>query len=187
MPGPDTVENPMRSVPGLHPSWAGEAAASPSTEDFFMVSQTYVKGTARPTLYTVWLGGLSLFWRFFGRNLWVQWFTDTPLMASFLERCFQRGQMVWHLRLYNTLSFSKMEIIQLTYRLCGVYMTFAGMVTQLQIGQRSLQLGGTCCKNCRCLRGGKEVDTVNRCKWLQTFLWDSLATSLNGDFDSGLS
>eukprot|EP00931_Biecheleriopsis_adriatica_P050441 TRINITY_DN29205_c0_g1_i1.p1 TRINITY_DN29205_c0_g1~~TRINITY_DN29205_c0_g1_i1.p1 ORF type:complete len:1021 (-),score=208.80 TRINITY_DN29205_c0_g1_i1:207-3269(-) len=52
--------------------------------DFYMVSQTYVIGTAKPTLYTA---------------------------------------------LYNTLSLSRHEIIQLTYRLCGVYMTFAGMVS----------------------------------------------------------
>ena len=65
MPGGEVVENPMRF-------------------DFYMVSQTYVVGTARPTLYTV---------------------------------------------LYNTLSFSKLELIQLTHRLCGLYMTFAGKVS----------------------------------------------------------
>lgn len=52
--------------------------------DFYMVSQTYVVGTARPTLYSV---------------------------------------------LYNTLTLTKLEIIQLTHRLCGVYMTFPGMVS----------------------------------------------------------
>merc|ERR1711976_842058 len=52
--------------------------------DFYMVSQTYVIGTAKPTLYSV---------------------------------------------LYNTLSLSRVEIMQLTYRLCGVYMTFSGMVS----------------------------------------------------------
>lgn len=52
--------------------------------DFYMVSQTYVVGTARPTLYSV---------------------------------------------LYNTLTLTKLEMIQLTHRLCGVYMTFPGMVS----------------------------------------------------------
>merc|ERR1712039_288504 len=52
--------------------------------DFYMVSQTYVIGTAKPTLYSV---------------------------------------------LYNTLSLSRTEIMQLTYRLCAVYMTFSGMVS----------------------------------------------------------
>lgn len=37
------------------------------------------------------------------------------------------------LRLYNSLSFSKQEIIQLTHRLCGAYMTFAGMADWLQV------------------------------------------------------
>lgn len=52
--------------------------------DFYMVSQTYVIGTAKPTLYSV---------------------------------------------LYNTLSYSRYEVMQLTYRLCAVYMTFSGMVS----------------------------------------------------------
>jgi len=52
--------------------------------DFYMVSQTYVIGTAKPTLYSV---------------------------------------------LYNTLSLSRQEVMQLTYRLCAVYMTFSGMVS----------------------------------------------------------
>ncbi|CAK9109121.1 unnamed protein product [Durusdinium trenchii] len=64
-------------IPGLD-------ADNPVRSDFYMISQTYVRGTARPTLYTV---------------------------------------------LYNTLNFSKMETMQLTYRLCGVYMTFAGKVS----------------------------------------------------------
>ncbi|CAJ1450462.1 unnamed protein product [Effrenium voratum] len=59
-------------------------AQNPERYDFYMVSQSYVIGTARPTLYTV---------------------------------------------LYNTSSFSKLEIVELTYRLCAVYMTFAGMVS----------------------------------------------------------
>ncbi|CAK0905156.1 unnamed protein product, partial [Prorocentrum cordatum] len=49
-----------------------------------MVSQTYVIGTAKPTLYSV---------------------------------------------LYNTLTFSRLEVMQLTYRLCAVYMTFGGLVS----------------------------------------------------------
>ena len=32
-------------------------------------------------------------------------------------------------RLYSTLSLTKLEIIQLTHRLCGLYMTFPGMVS----------------------------------------------------------
>jgi len=52
--------------------------------DFYMVSQTYVTGTAKPTLYSV---------------------------------------------LYSTLSMSQQEVMQLTYRLCAVYMTFSGMVS----------------------------------------------------------
>lgn len=52
--------------------------------DFYMVSQTYVIGTAKPTLYSV---------------------------------------------LYNTTNSSRLEIMQLTYRLCTVYMTFSGMVS----------------------------------------------------------
>ncbi|CAE7212965.1 piwi [Symbiodinium natans] len=56
----------------------------PGRFDFYLVSQTYVIGTAKPTLYSV---------------------------------------------LHNTSNFSKSEIIQLTYRLCAVYMTFAGMVS----------------------------------------------------------
>lgn len=54
------------------------------TFDFYMVSQTYILGTAKPTLYSV---------------------------------------------LYNTLSMSRYEITQLTYRLCKVYMTFSGTVS----------------------------------------------------------
>ncbi|CAE8721019.1 unnamed protein product, partial [Polarella glacialis] len=52
--------------------------------DFYLVSQTYVIGTAKPTLYSV---------------------------------------------LYNTLTFSRQEIMQITYRLCGMCMTFPGMVS----------------------------------------------------------
>lgn len=52
--------------------------------DFYMISQTYVIGTAKPTLYSV---------------------------------------------LYSTLTLSTQNIIQLTYRLCGVYATFSGMVS----------------------------------------------------------
>merc|ERR1712113_824693 len=64
-----------------------EDAAQPEEAkifDFYMVSQTYVIGTAKPTLYSV---------------------------------------------LYNTLTFSRYEIMQLTYRLCAVYVTFSGMVS----------------------------------------------------------
>lgn len=52
--------------------------------DFYMVSQTYVIGTAKPTLYSV---------------------------------------------LYSTLSMPRQELITLCYRLCGVYMTFPGLVS----------------------------------------------------------
>jgi len=52
--------------------------------DFYMISQTYVVGTAKPTLYSV---------------------------------------------LYNTLSIERYDLIQLSYRLCALYMTFSGMVS----------------------------------------------------------
>lgn len=52
--------------------------------DFYMVSQTFIVGTAKPTFYSM---------------------------------------------LYSTLTWTRYEIIQLTYRLCGVYMTFPGMVS----------------------------------------------------------
>lgn len=52
--------------------------------DFYMVSQTYIIGTAKPTLYSV---------------------------------------------LYSTLTMPRHEVIQLSYRLCSVYMTFTGIVS----------------------------------------------------------
>ena len=102
-------------------------------EDFYMVSQTYVVGTARPTLYTVFLdkklGKLGSFktWNFKHRSKSQRKsYQKNSLMASLSPV----GSLISYdfLRLYNTLSFSKLELIQLTYRLCGLYMTFAGKV-----------------------------------------------------------
>merc|ERR1711957_560952 len=56
----------------------------PKRFDFYLVAQSFVIGTAKPTLYSV---------------------------------------------LYNTLTLSRQEVIQLTYRLCSTYQTFSGMVS----------------------------------------------------------
>ena len=77
-----------------------------------MVSQTYVVGTARPTLYSVCLGFV----------LCHSYCVLGSEGRMFAPKC---------LRLYNSLKLSKPEIIQLTHRLCGACMTFSGMATGL--------------------------------------------------------
>lgn len=61
-----------------------EGGADTTCFDFYMVSQSFVVGTAKPVLYSV---------------------------------------------LYNTLTLTRIDVIQLTYRLCAVYQTFSGMVS----------------------------------------------------------
>lgn len=79
-----------------------DADVEPKKFDFYMVSQSFVIGTAKPTLYAV---------------------------------------------LYNTLTLSRYEVIQLTYRLCMVYQTFSGMVSMpapLKYAQKLVSLLAKC-------------------------------------------